>query len=137
MSPLIHTKDPKELEGAPPQTEITKAQDALALAQAVRSTSHAHQVYLRTQIAEGEAVLAILRQKAEDAEARLQQADFQLGSLRGHLDSRGIPTSPVVDEYMAEYHAVESAYGTLDSDSEEERDYKEETDAESIVVASI
>lgn len=71
-------------------------------------------------------MLAILRQKAEDAEVRLQQADYQLGSLRGHLDLRGIPTSPIVDEYMQEFNAVESAYGTINSDDDEERDDEEE-----------
>lgn len=97
-----------------------KGQNALALAQAVRSTSHAHQIYLRTQIAEGEAVLAILRKKAEDAEERLRQADHQLGNLRGHLGLRGIPFSGVVDNYTTEYEAVESAYRPPDSDDEEE-----------------
>lgn len=76
----------------------------------MRSTSHAHQVYLRTQIAEGEAVLSILRKKAEDAETRLQQADSQLGSLRGHLRLRGVPALEVADEYMNEFNSVEHAY---------------------------
>lgn len=90
------------------------------MAQAVRSTSHAHQVYLRTQIAEGEAVLAILRKKAEDAEERLQQADFQLGSLHGHLNLHGIPLSPIVNDYALEFEAVESAYRPPASDDGEE-----------------
>lgn len=103
----------------------------MALAQAVRSTSHAHQTYLLTQIAEGEAVLAILRKKAEDAEERLQQADQQLGSLRGHLMLRGIPLSgPVVDDYTTEYEAVESAYRPPASDDGGELEDEDEEDEE-------
>lgn len=74
-------------------------------------------MYLRTQIAEGEAVLAILRKRAEDAEMRLQQADSQLGSLRGHLHVRGVPVSGVADEYMDDYNAIDRAYTQASSES--------------------
>ncbi|KAF9464231.1 hypothetical protein BDZ94DRAFT_1321144 [Collybia nuda] len=113
---LVQVKDPTELTGTPPETEVVKGQNALLLAQAVRSTSHAQQVYINQQIAEGEAVLTILRKKAEEAEARLQQADFQLGRLRGHLLVHGIPLAGIADQYMADFNVINDAFASTSSD---------------------
>lgn len=48
---------------------------------------------------------------------RLQQADSQLGTLRGHLHVRRVPVSGIVDEYMDEYNAIDRAYTQASSES--------------------
>lgn len=94
-------------------TQEEKAKTALVLARAVRSTTHAHQTFLRKQLDEGEVVLDILRAKVDEAAARLQEADRQLGNARKYLEDAGIPYQEGDDLYMEEVNAPEHAFSGI------------------------
>lgn len=78
-------------------------------------------------------MLEILRKKVEDSESRLQQADFQLGSLRTLFHQGGLAIAEPPDDYMREHTSIEDAFdGRTGGDDEEddEDDASDEDDDE-------
>lgn len=123
-----------ELPDAEPSgTDQEKAKVALVLARAVRSTTHAHQMFLRKQLDEGEVVLDILCVKVDEAAARLQEADRQLGNARKYLEDAGISYQEGDDLYMDEVNAPEHAFsgtGAYHVEREGSDDWEGEEDSE-------
>lgn len=63
----------------------------------------------------------MLRKKVEDSESRLQQADFQLGSLRTLFHQGGLAIAEPPDDYMREHTSIEDAFdGRTGGDDEED-----------------
>lgn len=109
----------------------------LDLARTVRANIQAQEYLIQAQIEEGETVLGILRQKADEVAMILQEADKQLGSVRERLDSTGVAISDYVDPGSARSLAVKAAFfGSMDSDDgdddgdDDDRSEKEDTDAD-------
>lgn len=112
-------------------TSAALEKQTLSLARAVRSNIQAQEYYLQTQIEEGETILGILRQKADEVALILQEADKQLVGVRGRLDSAGIALPAYVNLAVqaALYGSMESEKG--DGDDEEDGGSNEEEDIES------
>lgn len=90
----------------------------LGLARTVRANIQAQEYLIQAQIEEGETVLGILRQKAEEVAMILQEADKQLGSVRGRLDSTGVAFSDYIDPHSARSLAVKAAFfGPMNGDN--------------------
>lgn len=94
-------------------SELELAAETFNLARAVRSNVQAQEYFIQTQITEGEAVLALLRKKAEQVATNLQEADRQLGGARAGLASLGVafpePPSPRTVRHLAVQAAIRSA----------------------------
>lgn len=101
-------------------TSAALEKQTLSLARAVRSNIQAQEYYLQTQIEEGETILGILRQKADEVALILQEADKQLVGVRGRLDSAGVALPDYVDPRTARNLAVQAAlYGPMESEKED------------------
>lgn len=110
-------------------TSATLEKQTLSLARAVRSNIQAQEYYLQTQIEEGETILGILRQKADEVALILQEADKQIVGVRGRLDSAGVPLPDYVDPQTARNLAVQAAlYGPMET---EKGDWNDEEDSSS------
>lgn len=77
-------------------------------------------------------VLSILTKHADNAAERLQQADVQLGSIRGRLRNQGIPDINLLDDYMVEFDAVDNAFN--ESDSEDETEVVDEAEVGDVAI---
>lgn len=105
-------QDPKGLVSETPDidtTELDLAEETFKLARAVRSNIQAQEYFIQTQIEEGEVVLMILRKKAEQVSAKLQEADRQLGGARAGLASFGIIFREPPDARTSRHLAVRTA----------------------------
>lgn len=89
--------------------ELDLAKETFNLARAVRSNVQAQKYFVQTQIEEGEAVLAILRKKAEQVAMKLHEADRQLGGARSGLSSLGIAFTEPPDARTTRHLAVQDA----------------------------
>lgn len=91
----------------------------LGLARTVRASIQAQEYFLQAQIEEGETVLGLLRQKADEVAMILQEADKQLGGVRGRLDSTGVAFSDYLDPSSARSLAVKTAFfGSMKDDGD-------------------
>lgn len=75
----------------------------------------------------------MLRKKVEDSESRLQQADFQLGSLRTLFYQGGLAIAEPPDDYMLEHNSIEDAFdgrtgGDDEADDEDDEDNTDDED---------
>lgn len=80
----------------------------------------AQKYFVQTQIEEGEAVLAILRKKAEQVALKLHEADRQLGGARSGLSSLGIAFREPPDARTTRHLAVQAAVLHAEADKGEE-----------------